>query len=266
MKKMTFLNDNYMKVVFTFIILICITSCIPTKRVAYLDNENSESGNYNTPSWSYKVQKGDRFFITIENAETSLSIVKKNISNSGTNRQQGNIIRQEPTINDYVVNLEGNVNLPVIGDVKLEGTELSEVASLLKEKCTGYITSPSIKVFMMNYNVTILGEVQRPGFYQLVTTPPTIFDAIGLAGDLTDFAERREVQIQRRNENGSVQVEYINLLDPSTISSPYYFIQPNDVIHVRPLKVKKITGDSGLPLILSAITTFLTIYTIIRTN
>ena len=265
------LNHSSTAITFSNFILIlftcsCLFSCISTKKVAFVDNEEKQEGIYKTEDWSYKIQNGDRFYISITDPLSNISLGASEIKNNVTSSTQGNFFQQQPTINDYLVRIDGTVDLPIIGRIKIAGIELDSLSYYLTEKCEGYISNPSIRVFMMNYNVIVLGEVNKPGFYQLLTNKPNFFDAIGLAGDLTDFANRSEVQIQRKNENGNVIVENVNLLDPGFISSPYYYTRPNDVIHIRPLKVKKFSNENALPLILSTITTLFTIFTISRSN
>lgn len=249
-----------------FLLCICfISSCIPTKKVAFVDNKENETGKYSPNIWSYKVKEGDRFYIKITDPLSEVSLGEGDIK-SGGNASQGNVIIQQPTINDFVIQADGTIDLPILGEIQIGGTELSKLSDLIRDKCKGFIANPSIKVFMTNYNVTVLGEINNPGFYQLITQQPSFFDAIGLAGDLTDFANRSEIQFQRKDNQGNLVVDYVDILDPNFISSPYYYIHPNDVIHIRPLKVKKYSNGNALPLILSTITTILTIFTIARTN
>lgn len=248
------------------IIIANFTSCIPTKKVAFVDNKEKSEGKYTTVNWSYKIQKGDRFYIKITDPLSNISLGNSEIQNNASNANQGNFFQQQPTVNDYLVRIDGTVDLPILGSVRIEGIELDSLSNYLIQRCKGYISNPSIRIFMMNYNVTVLGEVNKPGFFQLLTDRPSFFDAIGLAGDLTDFANRSEVQFQRKDNDGNVVVKNLNVLDPDFISSPYYYVRPNDVIHIRPLKVKKFSNENALPLILSTITTILTILTIVRTN
>lgn len=257
-------KGNFYRLAFLVLVIASLSSCIATKKVAYVDGASKTTGVYPTNNWSYKIQPGDRFYISIVDPLLGVNFGGQDMQSNSTS-QQANVFRQEPTIFDYLVKVDGTVDLPVIGNIKLQGVRLDSVHSHLTKKCEGYISNPQIRVFMMNYNVTVLGEVNEPGFYQLITDRPSFFDAIGLAGDLTDFANRSEVQIQRKGENGMVTVENVNILDPNFFTSPYFYLQPNDVIHVRQLKVKKYSNGNAFPLILSSVTAILTIFTLART-
>jgi polysaccharide export outer membrane protein len=258
-------RGQFLRLSFLILVIASLSSCIATKKVAFVDSSKKVTGTYTPQIWSYKIQSGDRFYISIVDPLSAVTFGGGDLQNN-TSNQQANFFMQQPTVNDYAVKVDGTVDIAIIGNVKLQGVELDSLPTYLAEKCEGYISNPQIKVFMMNFNVTVLGEVRSPGFYQLITNRPSFFDAIGLAGDLTDFANRTDIQVQRKGKNGQVIVENVNILDPGFISSPYYYLRPNDVIHIRPLKVKKYSTGNALPIILSTITTILTIFTIARSN
>jgi polysaccharide export outer membrane protein len=245
-------------VILLFIVSL-FSSCIPTKKITYL-SDVSEGSKFAVQDLNYLIRPGDRFYIKVVDPMAN-SMIGSMESSSGSATQTVNVINQAPTIHDFIVKEDGKIDYPMIGEIDAAGKTITELRTEIYEKCKGYITNPSVKIYMTNYNVTILGEVNNPGFYQLITNNPTIFDAIGLASDLTDFANRKVIKLIRKNE-GELTVHYLDLTSTEFIQSPYYYIQPNDVIHVAPLKVKKFSSDNALPLVLSIITTIITVVSI----
>ncbi len=250
---------TYTIIFFTGCILF---SCIPTKKVVYVqdDDKEGEVATYKPIDFHYKVSKGDRFYLKVTDISSGLSFGSSDIS-MPKEEQANNVIQQSPSVQDYLVLEDGTIDYPVIGRIPAEGLTMDELQASIRKKCEGFISNPSIKLFMTNFNVTVLGEVNSSGFFQLITDRPTLFDAIGQAKDMTDFADRKRVKIIRR-VGDNVTVKLIDVTQPGFINSEYYYLHPNDVIHVMPLKVKKYSSDNALPLFLSVITTIVTIISI----
>jgi len=249
--------------VLIFFCLLWLSSCIPTKKVVYLENfDGNESEQYTIPTWKYNVQEGDRFYVKIIDPMQGLSFGDNASSMQESKSQTPNLIQQVPSVHDFQIDEEGMLNLPVIGKVAAVDKTVSELRKAIVKACEGFITNPTVKLYMTNYNVTLLGEFNAPGFYQLIPENPTFFEAVGLGGDLTDFADRKKVKLIRRVE-GKVKVYYLDVTDPAFANSPYYYVQPNDVIHVMPLKVKKFSSDNALPLLLSGLTVIVTLANIL---
>ncbi|MBL4710641.1 MAG: polysaccharide biosynthesis/export family protein [Flavobacteriales bacterium] len=259
---------NKLSCISILIVLIAsLSSCISTKKIVYVESKTNEntSQTYTPQKRVYKIKPGDRFYIKITDALSDISFDVLNGGASSKVGQQANVILQTPTIQDYLVNENGKIDFPLLGDIDAEGKTITELTNHVKESCKGYISNPSVKLYMTNYNITILGEVNNPSVFQLITHTPTFFDAVGLAKDLTDFADRKRVKIIRR-EGDNVTINYVDITEPAFISSDYYYLQPNDIVHVMPLKVKKFNRDNALPLLLSSIATILTIITISSTK
>lgn len=247
-----------MMIIFISTVLF-LPSCIPTKKVNYL-SDASDGQQFSITKREYRINSGDRFYIQVSDPMSSISL--GSFTNAAQNQQQlGNLIQQMPSVHDYVVNEKGNIDYPLIGEINAAGKTIYELRDEVYEKCKGFISNPSVKLFMTNYNVTVLGEVNAPGFYQLITDSPTFFDAIGLAGNLTDFARRNEIKLIRTT-NDTITVHYLDVMSADFIQTPYYYVRPNDVIHIAPLKVKKYSSDNALPLVLSILTTIITVVSI----
>jgi polysaccharide biosynthesis/export protein len=247
------------RLMFIVVISCPFYSCIPTKKITYL-HDAEEGSNYSVQNINYVIRPGDRFYIKVIDPLAN-SVLGGLEMTSSSSQQTPNMISQTMSVHDYIVRPDGKIDYPMIGEIEAVGKTIAELHNEIYEKCKGYINNPSVKIYMTNYNVTVLGEVNSPGLYQLITNNPTIFDAIGLAKDLTDFANRKEIKLIRNNGK-DLSVHYIDVTAPDFIQSPFFYIQPNDVIHVAPLKVKKFSSDNALPLVLSVVTTIITIVSI----
>ena len=139
----------------------------------------------------------------------------------------------------YLVDINGNINIPRLGLVKAEGLTKEQLAAVIREKleATGELTQPNVNVRFMNYSVTILGEVGHPGRFQIPNARITILEAIGMAGDITVYGKKEEVTVVREKED---QLEYgkLDLSSKDIVSSPYFFLNQNDVVIVNAVKNK----------------------------
>jgi polysaccharide biosynthesis/export protein len=137
----------------------------------------------------------------------------------------------------FLVDEKGNIEYPQVGLIKAEGLSRDQLAELIKGKLTDQLTQPSVVVRFINFRVTVLGEVRAPGSFTLPTERITIFDALGLAGDMTDFGRRDNVKVVRES-NGVREVAVLNLTKDSVFTSPFYRLQQNDMVFVDQLPQK----------------------------
>lgn len=132
----------------------------------------------------------------------------------------------------FLVDVSGHIEYPMIGPIKVEGLTKSELAQLIKERLQNELKNPSVIVRFLNYRVTVLGEVRSPGTFTIPTERVTILEALGLAGDITDFGKRDTVKVARE-VNGQMEIGYVSLNSGQVFNSPYYRLQQNDVIFVE---------------------------------
>lgn len=132
----------------------------------------------------------------------------------------------------FLVDNDGNIEYPRLGTIHVEGLKKNEVAQIIKAKLDTILKSPSVMVRFLNYRITVLGEVRNPGNFNVPTERVTIFEALGMAGDITEFGSKSTVKIKREN-NGQVAVQTIDLTAKNIFTSPYYHLQQNDVVFVE---------------------------------
>lgn len=134
----------------------------------------------------------------------------------------------------YLVDYEGNIDMPVIGKLKARGLTVFELKEQIKNALATYLVQPVINIRFINFRITITGEVKSPGSYILPNERVTILDAIGMAGDLTPYANRNNILIVRE-QNDQREFGKVNIQDKAIFQSPYFYLRQNDYIYVEPL-------------------------------
>lgn len=240
------------------------TSCIPNKKVTLLQKEDVKKKDvmldsalraYPLQKFDYKIQPNDVLNIhfgslTEDKFDFLNKMQKDNVGTAGGGSQGAGFI-----INGFLVDLEGNIDFPVVGKVKVSGLTIFEIQVLLQALADQYLESPSVRVRLVNFRFTVLGEVTIEGTTIAYNNRVTLLEALGLAGGLGEFADRSKIKVVRTRA-GNVEVAYINLLDENFINSPYYYVNQNDVLIVPALKQRQFRKYFGqnLALILSTIT------------
>jgi polysaccharide biosynthesis/export protein len=132
----------------------------------------------------------------------------------------------------FLVDQNGNIEYPRLGTIHAEGLTKEQLSNAIKEKLKDQLTQPSVIVRFVNYKITVLGEVRSPGTFTLPTDKVTILEALGLAGDITDFGKRASVKILRENNNQR-EIGTVNLTSRELFTSRFYHLQQNDVVFVE---------------------------------
>ena len=161
---------------------------------------------------------------------------------------QGRSMSAAGVLMPYLVDNDGYITFPVIGRLKVGGLTKSEAEKLIFEKIRPYMAeseNPVVIVRMSSYSVSVLGEVARPGSFQVSREKITILEALAQAGDLTIYGVRDKVKLIREDISGKKQIVNLNLNDANLVNSPYYYLQQNDVVYVEPNKVKAQNSKVG---------------------
>jgi len=165
----------------------------------------------------------------------------------------------------YLIDKEGNIEFPVLGTLHLGGLTRNEAKRMLSEKLKTYIRNPIVSLRITNFQITVLGEVARPGVYLVPNERVTVVEALGLAGDMTITGKRENILV-RRDMGNLIQQFRLDITSPQIASSPGYFLEQNDVVYVEPneTKVKSSEGNiNTLGIVLSVVSVLLTLTNII---
>lgn len=237
------------KNIIAILFLVFLSSCVPTKKLIYLqEKEKSPQQNVQAEAFKpYRVQIGDQLRIEVRSdiPDDKLSPLFRlgNLSNANIN-QGGGIY-----FNSYIVDEHGNIRIPLIGEVNALGFTIDEIRLKIEEKLREDHYTENVNLFvdvkLAGFRFTVNGEVKNTGTQVLFQERVTIMEAIAAAGDITTVGDRREINIIRRLPHGS-EIYTVDLTDRRIMESPYYYIQPNDVIYVKPLPQKSWgTGTTG---------------------
>jgi polysaccharide export outer membrane protein len=162
------------------------------------------------------------------------------------------------------VDQTGNINFPFVGEIFIENLTLEEAQQRIEEEVGQYLSNISITVKFVNNRVAVLGEVRVPGEYAFSRDQVTILQALSFAGDITDYGNKKDVILIRESQN-QINYHYLDLSDKEVVASEYYYIIPNDVIIVRPIKLKfRNLSMLNWPIYLTTITTAVTLYLLFR--
>ncbi|MFM1879725.1 MAG: hypothetical protein RLZZ241_2591 [Bacteroidota bacterium] len=232
--------------------VLLITSCASRKDVVYLqDVGNFETQvDNNKSATKFKVDDLVSIHVSSLNPEASSPF------NLYRNDSQGG---GRPDQVSYLVDQDGMIDFPVIGKIKIEGLSPDELRMLLRQKLFDYLKDPIINIRLMNFTVTILGQVGRPGTYPVNGEQINILEALGMAGDLTLRAKRDNILIMR-DFNGTKVYSRIDLTTKNVVKSPVFYLSQNDVVYVEPNKVgiKDTSIGSSTSMTIGIITTLIT--------
>ncbi len=242
-----------------------MVACVPNKKIIYLQNlegnvpiGEDEMISYELPE--YRLQFNDIIDVQVQTVE---DMVRNGFnSGGGENTRMGMQMAQGGGdvyyMTGYSVDRNGNIRLPVVGEINVMNKTIEETRTAVEEKLRVYVTSELyVKVKLGGIRFSTIGEFRRPGKYVVLQDRMTIFEAIAQAGDLNTVAKRDEILLIRQYPEGS-KLHRINLNDRNIIHSPYYFIQPNDQIYAEPMRIREIgageNASQSLALIISSIT------------
>jgi polysaccharide biosynthesis/export protein len=220
-------------------------SCTTQKQITYLQGIDTGQNNffpYSRPD--YRLQKQDVLYVKI-------STLNEEVNNmlypgGGSTSQQATQMQGAGAyLLGYLMNDSGKIALPLIGNVLVFEKTLDEATKLIEEKVSLMLKDATVVVKLLSYNITILGEVKSPGTFTHFGKQLTILDAIGMAGDLTDYGDRSSILIVRPTQEGSTTLR-INLKDKNLLVSEAYFLLPNDIVIVGPRKVKLLNLNTDL--------------------
>ena len=237
-------------------------ACVPTKEMIYLQPEEGEATEvFSYDREEYKLQINDILDVQIRsmNQEVNQMFGEGNLMNQNMQAgvQSGGDLYY---MTGYTVDEEGEVELPYLGSVKVQGLTLEEAKEAVDNQVATLFKNYYLQVKLGGIRYSALGEFRSPGKKVILQNQATIFEAIAASGDLTQVAKRDEIKLIRQYPDGT-RIHTLNLLDQSIIGSPYYFIQPNDVIYAEPLPQKAwgigVTGAQTFTTIISTLSTSL---------
>ena len=226
--------------------VVLVASCTSYKKVPYLQNSKDfESVVSQATVTEPVIQPYDMLTITVVSAQDLKAAMSFNLIMPSDNSVLKTLTSQ-PSLQNYIVDSKGCVNIPNVGEVHIAGKTISEAEEFVLGKVkSAFAVPPTVTVRFVDYKISVLGEVTAPGTYTVKNGKVNILQALSLARDLTIHGERSNVKIIREDANGVQNVYEVDLNDASLLNSPYYYLQQNDIVYVTPNKVKSRNSDIG---------------------
>ncbi|MGM9797215.1 MAG: polysaccharide biosynthesis/export family protein [Parabacteroides sp.] len=217
-----------------------LSACSVPKDVAYfqgIDSATAEQIEQMSQTYTARICTDDMLTITVTAWDPT--VVTPFNPPAFSYGQQAEVETATNTqLQTYLVDTDGNINFPVLGKIHAEGLTKQQLRDLLQEKIRIYVADAMVNVQIINYKVTILGEVARPGRLTVPNERLSILDALGSVGDLSINANRKNILVVRDN-HGKKEFARLDITQPDIFTSPYFYLQQNDLVYVEPNNAKK---------------------------
>lgn len=258
--------------VFLVLLMLVFSSCVTRKKTVYFQTgewnnpTDTAISNFSLPEYKYTIKSGDILNISLgsvtpvefdfiaqyviqmgevlylspRTGKNGAQLFESKLSNS-TYRipimEQNQSPYEDKQALGFSVSPEGNISLPKVGDIAVSGKTLYEVETIVEEKLAGFFENPKVRVQLLNFQFTVLGEVGKQGRFTTYKEKTTLIEALTMAGNCGEFADRGQIKVIRTVDN-KTSVFYVDLLDDNFLSTINYYVHPDDVIVVPPLRAK----------------------------
>lgn len=216
-------------------VVLALSSCVPIRKQVYLQHGESEAKREYPFSldYSYRLKPGNNLHIKVFGIDSDVN----DYFNLGYGAASNFYHDAAIYLNSYSIDDSGMVELPFMGKISVGGLTLKQAKEIIQKEIDQYLVNTIVMVRLVNFNITLVGEVTRPGQYKIFQDQVNFFEVLGMAGDLTTYAKRDEVVLIRKTENGS-RIYNINLLENNMLESEFYFLMPDDIIYISPVRGK----------------------------
>ena len=245
-------------------VLLC--SCVTQKKMTYLSDAQADSAKSINSHFQSQtevvVRPGDKMTIFVSALDQE-AVVPYNLpavvyADPGDTR-----VQTTPMLQYYIVDEAGDIDFPVLGKLHVSGLKRNEVADLVKTRLEQQVVRPMVQVNLIGARVSVLGEVTKPGPVDMSSGRLTILEALAAAGDMTPYGKRDNVLVSREI-NGKIEIARLDLRKTDIYTSPYYYLQQNDVVYVSPNRVRAVSSTNA-SLWLSMVSTVASAATVIVT-
>ena len=220
--------------------LLMLMSCkTTTNNITYFQDLDNQMPTITEQSVNYtpRIAPDDQLSITVSGTDPN-AVAAFNMPLASYLAPGETNVTSTPVLHTYLVNSRGEIDFPVLGKIQVANMTRSELTDMMTEKISAYVKSPIVTIQIRNFKVSVLGEVNKPGTVNVPNERLSVLDALGMAGDLTIYGNRTNVLLIRDN-NGQKEYHRFDLTSSETLTSPYYYLQQNDVLYVEPNKARK---------------------------
>lgn len=237
--------------VFKLLCMIVLTAltgaCTSYKKVPYLQNsETVDLSQLPRSLYDAKIMPKDLLTITVSTTDPEAAVPFNLTVPNAISLSQSKNLTSQPVLQQYLVDNEGNIDFPVLGKLHIGDMTKTDVEKMIQQKLQPYLKeTPIVNVRMVNYKISVLGEVTSPGTFTVSNEKVNIFEALALAGDMTIWGRRDNVKLMREDSQGERKIVELDLNDANVVGSPYFYLQQNDVVYVTPNQKKAKNSDVG---------------------
>ncbi len=259
----------------TIAFCLVLSSCASYRNIPYFKNVPDSGYVYRNgvqiPVAAYddvKILPNDVLNITIQTVDPEMNNIMGSTDMTAPGAGVplgGRLDRTKETISGYLVDRDGFIELPIAGKIKVGGLSTTQAKDAIRERALKYYKEPVVNVRIVNFKVTVLGEVAMPGSYLINGEKATILDALGQAGDMSIFGKRTNV-ILARQENGKQKMVRFNMNSTDIFESPYFYLRQGDVLYVQPGKGKAAANDAAMMRTYTIISSTLSLLVIVLTR
>ncbi|QOG04131.1 polysaccharide biosynthesis/export family protein [Flavobacterium sp. MDT1-60] len=230
-------KTSFIKISSIVLLLFLFFSCGSKQDVVYYQNIDSMTAQQNSNSYEIKIQPDDLLMIIVsaDDPEVALPFNLRTYSTSTNNRLD--VAQGQQTVQLYLVDQSGNIEFPILGKLKIGGLTRTEALQLLQTKISVYIKNPIVNLRIMNFKISLQGEVNLPGTYPIASERVTLVEALSMAKDLTIYGKRDNILVIREI-NGVKSYNRVDITKSDFINSPFYYLAQNDVVYVEPNKTR----------------------------
>lgn len=232
---LTIIKQENLKLFLILLLATLLTGCASSKKINYFQDRDELTSKETIVNYQPLIQYGDMLNIIVSSIEPELA-VPFNLFEMQDNR----MVRQIP----YLVNVDGEINFPLFGMVKVAGLSTVEVIEKISEMLAKDLKNPTVSVQILNFKISVLGEVRNPGSYSIENERINILEALALAGDLTIYGKRKTVTLIRE-QNGIREIVPVDLTKKELFNSPYYYLAQNDIVYVESNKTRVNSSKVG---------------------
>ena len=264
---MKYLKNSLKLGMVALLLAMFFASCVPYKKMLYLKDaqmvtENQSANYINERNVDYKLQPGDNLYIRFINTIDERSAAA--LAGDNTSRTYSTSSDASIYLHSYTLDENGCIELPLTGKIELKNLTVDGAKEKMQTEINKFVNQTTIIVKLSNFNLTVLGEVAKPGMYKVYQSQINLFEAVSMAGNMTNFAKKNEVKIIRQTDTGS-EIHIVDMGQADILSSPYYYLKPNDIVYVEPLKIKQ-WGFTTFPYstVLSIVTLAITLFNLLR--
>ncbi|PRY11245.1 polysaccharide export outer membrane protein [Pontibacter ummariensis] len=219
--------------IFFLLLLLFTASCMTKKEIVYLQNPQYKEKvpiSHTTRFTAYTLQPNDVLSVKVLSVDPDMANMFNivNPTNAFGMSDPGSMY-----LSGYTVDNEGLIHLPTVGKLKVEGLTTSQTQELIQRNLNRYIRDATVVAKLISFKISVLGDVRNPGYYYIYNDRANLFEGLGMAGDLNQGANRKNVKLIRQKGDQS-EVVLLDLTDPNLVQSQYYYLMPNDVLYVEP--------------------------------